>query len=160
MNDIKQIEKKSLPSASDRKTLMAVLEKLANGHSRLELTRAYKLDLNVSEARCLTAFDRERYLTVKGLSQSLNLVKSRVVRIIDGLADKSLVERYPDPRDGRICLIGLTSKGQRKLAELLECCKDSFDDLWVSFDHPEKQRMIGAMEELARHIDRQYSGEL
>lgn len=147
------------PSA-DRISLMEVLQKLSSSHSRLELTRAEKLGLNVSEARCLLAFDQQRYETVKSLARSLNLVKSRVVRIIDGLADKNLVERYPDPQDGRVCLIGLTAGGRKKWRELSECCQECFEKLWFNFDHPQKKQLIGAMEDFAVHLETEYDREL
>lgn len=160
MNDNRQILGKQLLPSADRISLMEALQKLSSGHSRLELIRAEKLGLNVSEARCLLAFDQQRYVTVKSLSRSLNLVKSRVVRIIDGLAAKNLVERYPDPQDGRICLIGLTASGQKKWLELSECCKESFEKLWFNFDHPQKRQLIGAMEDFAVHLEAEYDREL
>jgi len=160
VNEYKQILKNRTRNSADRINLMEVLQKLSSNHSRLESIRAGKLKLNVSEARCLLAFDHQRYVTVKSLARSLNLVKSRVVRIIDGLAAKNLVERHPDPQDGRICLISLTAGGRNKLTELSECCEECFENLWVNFDHPQKRQLIGAMEDFAIHMDAEYSREL
>jgi len=74
-----------------------------------------KFDIPEAELRCLMVFGEERYLTAKGISQKLDVAKSRVTKIINGLVQKRLVESIDDPKDARIKLIGLTSKGQKKI---------------------------------------------
>jgi DNA-binding MarR family transcriptional regulator len=73
-----------------------------------------------AELRCLVLFGEERYLTSKGIAYKMNVVKSRVTKIIDGLVKKKLVQRIPDPEDSRITLLSLTSEGHRKLNEIKE----------------------------------------
>ena len=65
-------------------------------------------------------FDEERYLTSKGIAYKMNVVKSRVTKIIDGMVKKNLVQRIPDPEDSRITLLSLTPEGQNKLSEIKE----------------------------------------
>ncbi|MGW8208646.1 MAG: MarR family winged helix-turn-helix transcriptional regulator, partial [Syntrophobacteria bacterium] len=77
-----------------------------------------KFDIPEAELRCLMLFGEERYLTAKGISQRLDVAKSRVSKIINGLLQKRLVESIDDPKDARVKLIGLTSKGQKKSREL------------------------------------------
>jgi DNA-binding MarR family transcriptional regulator len=48
----------------------------------------------------------------------MNVVKSRVTKIIDGLARKELIQRIKDPEDSRITLLSLTGKGQQKIDEI------------------------------------------
>jgi DNA-binding MarR family transcriptional regulator len=45
----------------------------------------------------------------------MNVVKSRVSKIIEGLLKKKLIQRIKDPEDSRISLLSLTSKGHEKL---------------------------------------------
>ena len=71
-----------------------------------------------AELRCLLLFEEERYLTSKGIAYKMNVIKSRVTKIIDGLVKKKLVQRIPDPGDSRITLLSLTSEGQQKLNEI------------------------------------------
>jgi DNA-binding MarR family transcriptional regulator len=71
-----------------------------------------------AELRCLILFGEERYLTPKGLAQKMNLVKSRISKIISGLAKKKLITKTSDPKDSRIILLRLTPKGQKKLDEI------------------------------------------
>lgn len=48
----------------------------------------------------------------------MNVVKSRVTKIIDGLVKRGFVHRTKDPEDSRVTLLSLTSKGQKKLDEI------------------------------------------
>ena len=77
-----------------------------------------RFNLPDAELRCLLLFDEERYLTSKGIAYKMNVVKSRVTKIINGLVKKKLVQRIPDPEDSRITLLSLTSEGQQKLNEI------------------------------------------
>jgi DNA-binding MarR family transcriptional regulator len=77
-----------------------------------------RFELPDAELRCLMLFDEERYLTSKGIAYKMNVVKSRVTKLIGGLFKKKLVQRIPDPEDSRITLLSLTSKGQQKLNEI------------------------------------------
>jgi DNA-binding MarR family transcriptional regulator len=74
-----------------------------------------KFGLPDAEIRCLLLFGEERYLTAKGIARKLNVVKSRVTRIVDGLIRKGLLQRVQDPEDSRIVLLSLSASGQTKL---------------------------------------------
>ncbi|RTZ98800.1 MAG: MarR family transcriptional regulator [Deltaproteobacteria bacterium] len=77
-----------------------------------------KFELPDAEIRCLLLFGGERYLTAKGIAYRLNVVKSRVTKIVDGLVHKDLVQRVRDPEDSRITLISLTHDGQEKMKSI------------------------------------------
>jgi DNA-binding MarR family transcriptional regulator len=77
-----------------------------------------RFNLPDAELRCLGLFGEERYLTAKGIAQKMNVVKSRVSKIIDGLIRKKLVQRIKDPEDSRVSLLSLTTSGQKKLNEI------------------------------------------
>ena len=77
-----------------------------------------RFDLPDAELRCLKQFDQERYLTAKGIARRMNVVKSRVTKIIDGLTRKDYVQRVKDPGDSRVTLLSLTPKGTAKLNEI------------------------------------------
>ncbi len=77
-----------------------------------------KFDLPDAEIRCLQLFGEERYLTAKGIAHKMNVVKSRVSKIIDGLIKKNLIQRIKDPEDSRISLLSLTPNGQKKLKNI------------------------------------------
>jgi len=73
-----------------------------------------------AELRCLMLFGDERYLTPGGIAQKLNVVRSRVSKIVDGLIKKKLIQRTKDPEDSRIYLLSLTPDGQRKWDKINE----------------------------------------
>ena len=77
-----------------------------------------RFQLPDAELRCLQLFANERYLTPKGIAHKMNVVKSRVTRIIDGMVRRKLIQRVKDPEDSRITLLSLTPKGQEKLNEI------------------------------------------
>ena len=79
-----------------------------------------RFELPDAELRCLMLFGQERYLTAKGIAQKMNVVKSRVSKIVDGLIRKKLIQRIKDPEDSRISLLSLSPEGQKKLNEINE----------------------------------------
>jgi DNA-binding MarR family transcriptional regulator len=83
-----------------------------------------RFNLPDAELRCLTLFGEERYLTAKSIAHKMNVVKSRVSKIIEGLIGKNLIQRIKDPEDSRISLLSLTSDGQIKLNEINQFSND------------------------------------
>ncbi len=77
-----------------------------------------RFQLPDAELRCLGLFGEERYLTAKSIAHKMNVVKSRVSKIIDGLMKKKLIQRISDPEDSRVKLLSLTSEGQKKISEI------------------------------------------
>lgn len=82
-----------------------------------------RFQLPDAELRCLSLFGDERYLTAKGIAYKMNVVKSRVSKIIDGLLRKKLIQRIKDPEDSRVSLLSLTPAGQKKLHEVNDFLK-------------------------------------
>ena len=77
-----------------------------------------KFGLPDAHLRCLLLFGDERYLTPKGISQKMNVVKSRVTSIINGLMKQGLIQRIKDPGDSRVSLLSLTAEGQKRVGEV------------------------------------------
>ncbi len=72
---------------------------------------AEKLQLSLSEFRCLRSFNTDTTLSVKELASRMNLTSSRLTRIIDGLAEKQFVTRTINGRDRRVMDVTLTKEG-------------------------------------------------
>ncbi len=83
-----------------------------------------RFSLPDAELRCLMLFGKERYLTAKGIASKMNVVKSRVSKIVEGLIKKKLVQRIKDPEDSRVSLLSLTPDGYNKLDEINLFLKD------------------------------------
>jgi DNA-binding MarR family transcriptional regulator len=110
------------------------------------LYETQKFGLPQAELKCLMLFEIERYLTVKGIAQTMDVAKSRVTKIIDGLLKKKLVQRIDDPRDGRIRLISLTPKGQKKSREIENFLRNIHQKILVQMEHEEKKTMLSSLE--------------
>jgi len=77
-----------------------------------------KFGLPEAELRCLILFGQERYLTSKGIAIKMNVVKSRVTKVVQGLVKRGLIQRVHDPKDSRVSLLALTADGQRKIDKI------------------------------------------
>ena len=83
-----------------------------------------RFQLPDAELRCLVLFGDERYLTAKSIAQKMNVVKSRVSKIIDGLIKKNLVQCIADPEDSRVKLLSLTPAGHKKINDIKHFMED------------------------------------
>jgi DNA-binding MarR family transcriptional regulator len=110
------------------------------------LIESQKFNLPQAELRCLMFFDGERYLTVKGLAKKMDVAKSRITKIVDGLIDKGLVQRIDDPRDGRVRLISLTRKGAEKSEQIDSFLKDIHRRILLQMEPTEKQTILSSLE--------------
>ena len=101
-----------------------------------------RFELPDAELRCLGLFDKERYLTAKSIAYRMNVVKSRVSKIIDGLIKKDLVQRIKDPEDSRVQLISLTLHGQKKLNEINGFMSDIYSQVLSQMAPDQRQAML------------------
>ena len=94
-----------------------------------------------AEIRCLLLFGEERYLTSKGIALKLNVVKSRVTKIVVGLIQKGLIKKIPDPGDSRVVLLCLTPEGQAKLKEVNSFMMDLHSEV-LGLIHPDQRNNL------------------
>ncbi|UCF83938.1 MAG: MarR family transcriptional regulator [Desulfobacteraceae bacterium] len=113
-----------------------------------KLYESQKFGLLYSELKCLMLFDGERYLTVKGIAERLEVAKSRVTKIINGLVEKRLVESINDPKDARIRLISLTQSGQKKSAEIEAFQQEIHRKLLLQMSIGERKNVLSHLESL------------
>ena len=148
MNDLETNSNDVLLDYQSQK-LQDLIEEVVRCCKERTLFLSKKFDIPEAELRCLMLFGEERYLTAKGISQKLDVAKSRVTKIINGLVQKRLVESIDDPKDARVKLIGLTSKGQKQSRELNEVTKDLHQRLLLEFE-PEQRKMVISCLEILR----------
>jgi len=101
-----------------------------------------------AELRCLTLFADERYLTPKNIAQRMNVAKSRVTRIVDGLRKRGLVKRSNDPEDSRISLLSLTPEGRALLDQLSEFMTQTHREVLAQFSQEQRQALISSLSSL------------
>ena len=105
-----------------------------------------KFGLPYAELKCLMLFDGERYLTVKGIAQKLEVAKSRVTKIVNGLIKKGMVEQIFDPKDARIKLISLTPTGQQKSGEIDVFHKEIHRKILLQMGTNERKNVLSHLE--------------
>ena len=79
---------------------------------------------------------------------------SDMVATINELADRGLVERAPDPFDGRRNIISLTAAGKRQLRRLDKRLAESQDELLAPLSPEERPRLIELLSKLSDHHNR------
>lgn len=107
-----------------------------------------KFDLPQAELRCLMLFGDERYLTVKNIAQRLEVAKSRVTKILEGMESRGLISRTDDPQDGRVRLINLTPEGKRRAQAVAEFIHLIHQRILLQILPDERQGIIAALDNL------------
>uniref|UniRef100_UPI0013307B41 MarR family winged helix-turn-helix transcriptional regulator n=1 Tax=Raoultella terrigena TaxID=577 RepID=UPI0013307B41 len=69
-------------------------------------------DLTAAEAAVMRVVDRESGCRSGAVAAQLGVGPSAVSRLVTGLCERGLVERRPDPEDGRAELLTLTEAGR------------------------------------------------
>ena len=105
-----------------------------------------KFRIPQAELRCLLLFRGERYLTVKGISQKLDVAKSRVTKIVNGLTGKKLVEGIDDPKDARVRLLSLTPAGLTRCEEIGEYIRKTHEKLLLELDPEQRRTVLASLE--------------
>jgi DNA-binding MarR family transcriptional regulator len=82
---------------------------------RVELIEAGYGDIRPTHG-CVFRFVHEGGMRLTELSTLAGMTKQSIGEIVDDLADRGYVERFPDPEDKRAKLIRLTEKGEQAQA--------------------------------------------
>jgi len=106
-----------------------------------------------AELRCLSLFGEERYLTPKGIALKMNLVKSRISKIVSGLVQKELIQKISDPEDSRVTLLSLTAKGQSKLNDINQFLNDIHMEVLQQMESEQRKTMITNLELLKASME-------
>ena len=110
----------SVEPAAEHAELRAALHELV-GRFLADYERAAQTHgLTLTQARVL-GFASCEPLSQRALAARFGCDPSNISVIVDRLVERELVERRPDPRDGRVKLIAATEAG-RELAE--RCCAE------------------------------------
>ncbi|MCI4065728.1 MarR family transcriptional regulator [Micromonospora sp. R77] len=70
-------------------------------------------EINPGHARALAVLMRHGALRLSTLADHLHIAPRSTTEVVDGLQERGLVERRPDPDDRRATLVALTAEGTR-----------------------------------------------
>jgi DNA-binding MarR family transcriptional regulator len=109
-----------MPETTSEKTLAE-----AAAHLRLVITRIARRmrqeagsELRPSSAAALTTIELHGPLTPSELADIERVKRPTATRILRGLEGEGLIDRTPDPKDGRSALISLSADGRERLRRL------------------------------------------
>ncbi|RLC10539.1 MAG: hypothetical protein DRI24_20165 [Deltaproteobacteria bacterium] len=83
----------------------------------------------------------------------MNLVKSRISKIVSGLVHKELIQKIPDPEDSRVTLLSLTAKGQSKLNDINKFLNDMHMEVLQQMEPEQRKTMITNLELLKASME-------
>ena len=106
------------PTIDQALKLRSVISGIVQCCQDRSLFEARTFDLPQAELRCLLLFKDQRYLTAKDICTRMEVGKSRVTKLVDGLLARKLIDRIDDPRDGRVKLLSPTRAGQTRLDKI------------------------------------------
>ena len=115
--------------------------------------QSQRFNLPDAELRCLILFEGERYLTPKNIANRMNVVKSRVTKIINGLVKRDLVQKIKDPGDSRITLLSLTSRGQKKLSDILDFNNCIHREVLIAMEPEQRKIMLTNLDMLKASME-------
>ena len=112
-----------------------------------------RFQLPDAELRCLVLFSDVRYLTATDIALKMNVVKSRVSKIVDGLLKKRFIQRVKDPEDSRISLLSLTPQGQKKLNEINIFLQDVHYQMLLQLTPEERKTVLANLNVLRSSME-------
>jgi DNA-binding MarR family transcriptional regulator len=95
---------------------------VAGALRRRSLETLAPLDITPSQSRALSVLMRHDVIRLSELSDHLRIAARSTTEVVDGLQDRGLIERRPDPHDRRATLIALTDVG-RQLGEAIRAAR-------------------------------------
>lgn len=104
--------------------------------------------ITTAQGYTLLALPEKGYLTMNGLSETMELANSTMTRMVDQLVQKGLVRRKPDAEDRRIVLIGLTDEGRAMRTNLEQSLHAFFGQVVAGLEENERPAMLRCLERI------------
>ena len=101
-------------------------------------------DIAPSHFRALGVLLRHGVMRLSELSEHLHIAPRSTTEVVDGLQERGLVERRPDPQDRRATLVGLTAEGTR-LVEAIRAARGSEAEAFFSVLSADDQARLAAI---------------
>jgi DNA-binding MarR family transcriptional regulator len=123
---------------------------------------ALELDVGMTGARFTLLmtlyFSRENLLAQNEISKELNVSRTNITNLIDGLERDGLVERVPNPADRRVSYAQLTRYGHDLCVKLMPLMTVLMEDATRDFTQDEKALFKSFLYRVQRNIVAAYPG--
>lgn len=123
----------------------------------VRLTTAYKPrfgNLDRSEYLLLSELEKHSPLAINTLAEKLQLSLSTASRQVATLETKRLIQRFPDPQNGRISLVEVTSEGQDLLLKVQRARYAVYEEVLQDWTNEELKALEANLTRLNRDFKR------
>jgi MarR family transcriptional regulator, transcriptional regulator for hemolysin len=108
----------------------------------VQRAREFGLPLNRSEASVLVHVDREPGLSQARLAERLDLEAISLVRLIDSLEERGLIERRRHERDRRIRTLWLTEEAQPIMTQVYAVRQEVRAEALAGIAEPDQEKLL------------------
>lgn len=115
--------------------------------------------LTMPQLRCLQAFGPDGAALTTQLARRMHVAVPTMTSMIDGLAERGLVARHPDPADRRQIRIVMTDDGRALLARYQAIMHARLRTLIAHLNATQKKRLLAAIQDVAMMLDADASGD-
>lgn len=109
--------------------------------------------LTMAQLRCLQAIAADGTALTTQLARHLNVAVPTMTSMIDGLTERGLVGRHPDPIDRRQVRIVMTDEGHAVLARYQAIIHERLRTLLSHLNATQRKRLLVAMHDMAAMLD-------
>lgn len=113
---------------------------------------AQQLDLPVGEARCLAAIGNFAPLSINQLAARANLDKAQASRAAQGLVERGLVAKEPDPSDARGVVLQPTAEGRRLWTRVMRLIERRNEEIFGCLTAAEQRQLAGLLDRVVAHV--------
>lgn len=85
-------------------------------------------------------------LRTGGLAEAVHSDPSTISRQVSYLVQQGLVERRPDPQDGRACVLAVTDKGERMVEDYKQQRNEHLVAMLATWQHDEVLRLVDMLD--------------
>jgi DNA-binding MarR family transcriptional regulator len=131
----------------------------ARGFARLSEARLKPLGFGVGHLPVLVALQNGKASTQRDLARFARTEQPPMAQMLARMQRDGLIERTPDPKDGRSSRIVLTHDAEARMPAAIETLFAGNGEAMQGFSEEEKQQFVDLLTRLIANLDRIAGGE-
>lgn len=143
-------------AARFRRILLGTVEEISARLHEIAAERASEIDLHATELQILLLLElgsTDHVLKAAEIQRALGFTAGGVTRRLDTMAAKGLIERLPDPDDGRAWQVRMTERGGEKIRPALTRNAERNRRIEKEFSAEEREVLLAMLSRLATALD-------
>jgi DNA-binding MarR family transcriptional regulator len=142
-------ERMGAADVPDRPDLGAMAMRLGRRLIAMEEPILARHDVSMWSYVVLTALRDSPMRSQAALAAGIGADKTRLIGVLDGLQQRGLIEREPDPADRRVRLLRLTPEGRRLQQLVQQEIRRAEDELLGDFAEADRRAFLRVLRQLA-----------